>query len=295
VPANWPLFEISLAGSGFDATSTRLVRRSDGVDVPVVAESVPLLQVRVAPLEDLVVGETYDLLHPSCPSEPTESTEYRATAPLPPPTALGVLQLSPLYATYRARGRENLVYHVEIELVLDPSMERWVDAYGWGPEVDGALLRFQRLSALQSGFLVDCNTGSWRGVGVPPGDRVIRGAAGTLPSRLALFTPSVETTFRCEDALIVHPDTYVPLTPDEIAYWDRVDMDGGAGSGLDGGVSSTVDGGRMGMHTEPDTNGSCAVGSRRGRAPGTDLLALAAVALIGGAMSRRRRQRAARS
>jgi hypothetical protein len=303
VPANWPAFAIFLVASGgetIDIPSARLVRRSDGVAVP-ASVGATYRGLVLSPLEDLVVGETYDLLHPVCEHEPSETTEYRAVAPLPAATSLGTITLSPLLGTYRERGRENLVYQVGVVLVPDPSVEPWRDAYRWGTEVDGALQSsLNPLWATESGFAVDCNTGRWRGWGVPPGDVVVRGAAGAHEEHLALFTPELSGTYHCEDVIIVHQDTGVPMTPEEIAWWDRADMDGGPPGDLDGGVdidggsrgedgARTVDGGRMGMHTEPDTDSSCSIAHDRGsRSPPLGLAVPLAIALLGIARWRRR-------
>src|SRR5689334_18411124 len=63
VPANWPFFTFTLIGARRDARDVRLIRVSDGAEVPIVVRSG--LDVRAFPLEDLVPGEDYDLQHPA--------------------------------------------------------------------------------------------------------------------------------------------------------------------------------------------------------------------------------------
>ena len=264
VPANQPRFVVLMHGV-VDPTEVRLVRQSDGVEVGVervwTHDGGYRDGVAVLPSETLVVGETYELSHPTCSATPPESTLYAVVAPVDPtPSALGAVTVSPLFASYLGYGAANLRFYVRVTLVPDASFAPWIATglYEWTPEVAGRREWWTPRFDLAVAVGVHCGV---RADDLEPGTVAFSGAADVAPRRGALLaTPAVDADLACAGATIVDGASLRPLTPAEIAFWNAPAMDAGTTS-MDAGAGA-ADGA---AHTEPDTRGTCAA-TGRGRA-----------------------------
>jgi uncharacterized protein (TIGR03382 family) len=191
----------------------------------------------VLPTVALVPGHHYELVLPRCSGVVTENVDYVATDPLPLPTSLGALDISPLYAAYVERGRENLEHWVELHLTTDETLLPWARLYGWGLVQDGA---YEPVSRGSLRVAIRCNA---RFDGHSPDPLVLTGyAASGYEGLPTLTTPTLTATLACEDALIVHSGDLSPLTPEEIAFYDMVpEADAGFDAGLDAGAPASGD------------------------------------------------------
>ena len=289
VPANWPFFEYSGLPSpsgGFNWTAVRLERVRDGVVVPTVSSA--HWPTGVAPLEDLVPGEDYDLYQPLCYSDSPRAVRYHAVAPIAAPSTLGTITVSPLYGAYSGHGSTGLYHFVDVVLAPEAGFgtEPWASSFRWSTEIDGTAGTFgiRTLGDLTARIPVTCSVGS---AGVPGfGDHSFRGVAFVVQGATRFSTPAVATSFSaegCAAAPRVDATTLRPLTADEIAFWETPEMD----AGVPPDCGSSMDGGRLCTATERDTNSNCAVAV--GRRGGSLPWALLGVVVLGLAAARRRR------
>ena len=219
VPANWPAFRhMADLGEYREWGGVRLVRVSDGTVVPAATSRYHL--GGLAPREELIPGEDYDLYQPHCYGEPERVTRYHAVAAIAEPASLGTIEVSPVYAANFARGAMNRIYFVDV--LLQPNAgfaaEPWASS-SWNAAVDGVApsIGGNGLTYRSTRVLVSCGSGE----GVGPGDHMIRGVAYPIFDALRFSTPAVPvsiTAEACDTALRVELTTSRPLTPDEIAY-----------------------------------------------------------------------------
>jgi len=236
VPANWPLFAVEFppeSAPQLEWTFVRLMRISDATSVSGSTIQQPS-RGGFVPGAELVVGEDYDFLAPSCPGEPPLVTRYHAVAPIAEPTSLGTISVSPLYAANPFRGAE-VVHFVEVTLAPDASVtvDPWLTALEWVAEIDdgGGHTAFSEralpLTELRSRVIVQCEGGR-----PAPGTYPFRGAAAPPDRRFTLATPEITATIGdCDTAVRVHDRTLAPLTPDEIIFWDTAAPPGEPDSG----------------------------------------------------------------
>jgi hypothetical protein len=269
VPANWPLFLYTESyGEYREWASVRLVRVSDGAVVP--AAAVSGWRGGLAPREDLVPGEDYDLYQPHCLGELERSTRYRATAPIAAPSTLGTVSISPVYAAYSARGATNRYYFVDVFLAHDAGFDAppWSSVMQWNAEFDGSLDRSGSRPLGAYGIRAFVSCGATTGAALALGEHSVRGVSYAIFDAVRFSTPAITHTISVDDcaaATPVNAATMQPLTPEEIAYWDEPEMDAGVPVVCD----PSMDGGRLCMSTERDTNSNCSIarGRRGGSAP----------------------------
>lgn len=295
IPANWPSFTIALLGTSVNAESTRMTRMSDGHVVPLAfaTRSGAGSPVEYAPLEPLVVGETYVVDHPMCAGLAPRSTVYVIADPITAPTSLGTIVVRGPFAANTQRGACHRAYFVEIDLTPDAAFASspW-STLSWYVAVDGTsppalpypiTTDFTRLA-------LPCGE---HGASIAEGMHTLRAVAGPLrfPEGLAapvtFETAAVAFTALCSDAVRVDATTLAPLTADEMAFWDTdvgtCGMDA-ATSNMDAG--SSLDGA---AHTEPDTHPNCGC-ALSGRGPSSMSWLLALLVASRRAASRGRRR-----
>jgi hypothetical protein len=265
VPANWPVFDLRVFGADVRYGDARLVLAGTGV--PVEAVISPGEQT-LMPLEDLVVGESYDMVLPDCSGVSGSVVRYLATAPTEEPSQLGSIAVSRLYAANTRPGAAYRRHFVVVELTADPVAVRtpWDRALRWtvATASEPALTPAIGMSARELRVEVDCGDG----VGLSTGPQEIKGVSFAPAARARVSTDVVMVTIEsCDAALRVDHETLRPLTPEEIEYWDTAVMDAGPGPDWwdpDAGDDWGIDGGRPGLRTARDTrsNCSCTVAAR---------------------------------
>jgi len=289
LPANWPLITMGLVGSGFDWHATTLTRARDGHVVPLFYPSFGPDQGTVVLLEALTPGDAYALVHPICPVTMPRTTVYSAVAPIPGPASVGPFDVLGPFAANSLRGVANRFYFLVVSLVPDPGFDTtpW-SSFRWQVSVDrhDGVSYPEFMTIHRTSVSIGCGTGP---SSVPEGMHMFGVAAGPLIDVWTIRDSSTTSIdVRCASAVRVDADTLRPLTSDEIAYWDSVDMDAALAVTSDGASidmdartpDGGLDGGRMNMHTEPDTHSNCSASSARPHST-LPLIALATLSALG--------------
>jgi len=248
VPANIPGFRIELGSVLWGGSGISMSRLSDTTETLVPTTVLPhpaerLDWLALEPLAELAPGE-YLIRHPGCYGGRVLESAVTLGEAQPLPTDAGTLEVSQLYLVYVGFGEDGPLrdYFVRTRLSASEGMHPWYFVYETWTTVDGADAptsggslgeRRPIINYQWDRIPVGCSS---EGYGVAPGRRVFRADAAPPNGRPIVSSNTVDVELRCEDALPVDYDTLRPLTPEEIAEWERMGPRPPPPSTSDGGI-----------------------------------------------------------